>query len=120
MPHRLLEQFEVHARQQATAPALVTVAPACSAERSLTYAQLHELVFACTASLRRDAPAGSVVLLCAPNQPQLVIAFLAVLAANLTVFPVHPGLSAVELRSLAERSGARVFIGPHSRFSLCA
>src|SRR5688572_150074 len=85
MPHRLLEQLEAHARQQPAATAVTSVAPACSAERSLTYSQLHEAVLRCAASLERENPSGGVVLLCAPNQPQLVIAFLAVLAANLTV-----------------------------------
>jgi len=56
--------------------------------------------------LPQQLPAGSVVMLCSGNRPQYTAAFLAVLAAGMTVFPVAPDIAGPELLSAGQRSGA--------------
>ena len=46
------------------------------------------------------------VMLCSGNRPEFTAAFLAILAAGMTVFPIAPDIAAPELLSAGQRSGA--------------
>lgn len=105
-----------HALARPGAVALQQVAPECAAISPMTWRQLWDATNALTICLVANAEPHSTVLLCAPNRPEYIVAFLAALAADMTVFPVHPCLTATELDNSARRSGAAVFIGPRCLF----
>jgi len=79
-------------------------------ERTTNWGELERAVASLAERLRKmDAP-GRVVMLSCPNRAEFVAAFLAVLAADAWVMPVHPRLTASELRALAARCEARAII----------
>lgn len=115
MARRVLEQLARWARERSDSNAITIVAPACSAQCTVSCGELHRRTMGIAGMIRRRAAnGGEVVMLAAPNGPHFVPCFLGALAANCTVFPVHPGLAAAELHSAARRSGARIFIGATS------
>jgi acyl-CoA synthetase (AMP-forming)/AMP-acid ligase II len=77
---------------------------------ALTYTQLAAEVDRFAATLRASLPAGATVVLRCPNTRNYPIAFLAALAAGLTVFPVPDGIVPRELDDLCTRAGARAII----------
>jgi long-chain acyl-CoA synthetase len=110
MARRIIEQLAAIARDRPDSVAIKTVAPSCHTQRQLTYSELHRQVITAAHGLRLSSSAGDVVMLSAANQPEFITAFLAVLRADLTVFPVHPGLTTHEIREAVHRTGARTII----------
>jgi long-chain acyl-CoA synthetase len=111
MARQIIDQLARMAREHAEAVAIHTVAPACSAQRRVTYRELYAHVNAVAHVLRSCAAKPDVVMLCAANQPEFIATFLGALSADLTIFPVHPNLTRRELSEAARRSGARTLIG---------
>jgi len=104
MSWRLLEQLENHAREQPDSIAVQQVWPASG--ESLTWQQLLTEVKRLSEQFSAMLPAGAVVLLCCGNRPQYIAAYLGVLHAKMTVFPVAPDLTEAELLDAAKRSAA--------------
>ena len=77
----------------------------------LTYGRLAQTTLHLAGRLRRELPAGGVVIVCGANAPELIPAVLGVLTAGMRVFPTHPGLSEPELRRAAGGSQAVAVIG---------
>src|SRR5437016_5752594 len=74
--------------------------------RSLNYGELAAAVDALAMSLRARLEAGSVVILSSANRIEYPVAFLGVLAAGCTVFPVSAEAADAELMRAAEESRA--------------
>jgi long-chain acyl-CoA synthetase len=107
----VLDRLQDHARANPDGVALQQVAPACAAIAPMTWRQVWIATMALTERLTETVEPQGTVLVCSPNRPEFVVAFLATLAADLTVFPVHPTLTPAELESAARRSGATTCIG---------
>jgi long-chain acyl-CoA synthetase len=118
MARRIIEQLAAIAYDRPHSVAIKTVAPSCYAQRQLTYSELHRQVSAAADGLRLNAGAGDVIMLFAPNQPEFVTAFLAALLADLTIFPIHPGLTMHEIGEAVQRTGARTIIASADKFGL--
>jgi acyl-CoA synthetase (AMP-forming)/AMP-acid ligase II len=101
----LLARLASHAAQRPTAQAYQ------AGDGSLTYGQLHVRVTALAGALRQSLPSGAAVLLSCPNCLEYPIAFLGILAAGCTVFPVSPEAADVEIASAATQSAAKGIIG---------
>ena len=82
-----------------------------TADDGLTYGHLAQATLHLAGRLRRELPAGGVVIVCGANAPELFPAVLGVLAAGMTVFPTHPGVSEPELRRAVAGSRAVAVIG---------
>jgi len=104
---RILEDLHRNAVAFPTAPALVSVGH--SAREATNYRQLDDQVGRIAAAIRARVP-GGVVLLCYPNRPQFVSAFLGILAAERMLFPLAADLAAPELAAAARRSSAAAAI----------
>lgn len=104
MTLQLLEKLQSHAKERPDEIATRQIIP--DSGHVLSWRQLQEQVETLTADLKRDFPADATVMLCSGNRAEYVVAFLAILAAELTVFPIAPDIAAAELFSAAERSGA--------------
>src|SRR5688500_4646786 len=111
MSLQVLEQLEQHSQREPQRTAVTIVAPACSAQHSITYHELHRRTYAFAARLRTMGCEDDVVMLCLANRVEYVIAFLGALAAGCTIFPVHASVTMYELRNALQRSGAKAFIG---------
>lgn len=111
MALRLLDRLSRRAASAGDATAVRLVLPACRASVTVDYGQLHAAASALAEELRALAAPTETVLLSARNRPEFAVAYLATLAADLTVFPVHPALAPPELAAAAERAAARVLIG---------
>ena len=83
-----------------------------AASGHLTWNQLRRMVTLLASRLARENEPGDVGMLCCPNTCDFWVAFLATLKAGLNVFPISPDIPKVEMISAAERSGAKVFVGP--------
>ncbi len=77
----------------------------------LTYGHLAQATLHLAGRLRRELPAGGVIIVCGANAPELIPAVLGVLTAGMTVFPTHPGLTEPELRRAVGGSRAVAVIG---------
>jgi acyl-CoA synthetase (AMP-forming)/AMP-acid ligase II len=55
--------------------------------------------------------AGAVVLVCVPNRIEFPVAFLGVLAAGCSVFPVSAEITDIELRSLVQEARVAAIVG---------
>lgn len=106
MPIQLLRLLDEHAARQPDAPAIRVAASVDPGMTSVTYRQLRDAVHTWARQLDRELSRDAIVMLIGSNHPRFVAAFLAVLAANRSVFPVDRALTAVELSDLARRSGA--------------
>ncbi|MDT0266525.1 amino acid adenylation domain-containing protein [Streptomyces sp. DSM 44915] len=74
---------------------------------TLTYGELHERAEALARRLRaRGVTAGSVVGLCLPKSPELLVALLAVWRAGAACLPLDPGYPARRLATMAGTAGA--------------
>ncbi len=104
MALRLIEKLHAHARQRPNDFAIRQVVP--DNGHAIRWGELAERVNLLQAILRHEFPAGSTLLLCSTNRPEYTVAFLAMLSAGMTVFPVAPDIARVELQSAAERCGA--------------
>jgi long-chain acyl-CoA synthetase len=112
----VLKHLERWANERPLAVAIAH-AQSCSRQREWTWSALRTTVASLAATIRHDQRPGSVVMLCSGNRPEFIAAFLGTLAADMVVFPVHPGLTGEELRDAATRSGATAFIGSIEAFS---
>ncbi|MGZ4407850.1 MAG: AMP-binding protein [Gaiellaceae bacterium] len=91
-------------------PALIAAADG----DTLTYADLHEAVVRLAGELVASGiNPGDAVALSLPNEPAMVLAFLAVVASGAAAAPLNPGYTAVEFRSYLEdlRPSAMLFAG---------
>ncbi|MHC5027867.1 MAG: class I adenylate-forming enzyme family protein [Planctomycetota bacterium] len=77
----------------------------------LSAGDLRRAVASVAAELEASVAPGGIVLLAGPNQCEFVAAFLGILRAGLTVFPVYPTLPAAEIQRAAQRSNAAAMIG---------
>ena len=105
----LLERIAAHASDRGSAIAIRQAdAPpdAPPSARILTYAQLQAQVTALAGKLRHLLPHGAVVMLLCSNRPEFWLSYFAVLAADLSIFPISADIVAAELQVIAERSGA--------------
>lgn len=111
MSLRLIHCLAEYGRSRPGAVAVRQVDEGELANRELTYGELHRRVAAFAARLSKEVRPGDVVLLCCPNQPMYFVAFLGILAAGATVFPLNPELTEPELLAAARRSNAAAVIG---------
>ena len=105
MTTRLMQRFTNHAQQRPDVSAV------CQGNVILSYGSLFASVDGFSAVLRQAVPPGGVVMLCSPNQPSFVVAFLAALRAGVRLFPVSDQLPGGELASLAQRSSTVACVG---------
>ena len=106
MKLRLLEQVERRAREAPDAPAVRALG-----NSEVSRGELGGWTRALSARLAEAISPGGVVLICCPNQPQFIAAFLGTIAAGLRAFPVSPELADPEILSAAERASAKAVIG---------
>ena len=85
---------------------------------SLTYRQLADRIAALSGWLADQLNPGDVVMLSCPSQLEYPIAFLAILAAGCTVFPVSAEAADAELSRAAAESGAVAVIGDNRAVGL--
>lgn len=107
---RLLQDLDSHARTRSLAPAIYG---AGQDQPAFTWETLRDRVASVADTLQREAPAGGTVLLCGPNCPEYIAAFLGVLAAGDTLFPISCESAGPELASAARRclAGAAIVEG---------
>ncbi|HSZ54056.1 MAG TPA: class I adenylate-forming enzyme family protein [Tepidisphaeraceae bacterium] len=105
---RLLQELDAHAQAAPDAPAVQSVG--CPPPLVLSRHQLCDRIGAITTTIRRLLPEGSTVLLCYPNRPEYVAAFLGVLSAEATVLPMAADSAAPEIESAARRSACAAAI----------
>lgn len=108
MTLRLIENLHRHAQDQADAAAIIAAGDI--ARGSITYRQLADTVADLAAELKQRLPTGATVMLCYPNLPGYVPAFLAVLAAGYALFPVSSDMTGAELAGAAGRARAAAII----------
>jgi acyl-CoA synthetase (AMP-forming)/AMP-acid ligase II len=108
MQLQLLEKLRSYAQQQGSDIAIRQIIP--SNQCALTWLELSDRVSALAGALAHTLPGGSVVMLCSGNRPEFTVAFLATLAAGMTVFPIAPDIAGPELLSAGQRSGAAALL----------
>ena len=101
MPPGVLRQLDHHADARPDAPAVVCVG---GCEPDLTWSQLRQQVYAATAWTRTHTSADDVVALVSTNRPAMAAAFLGVLRAGRTLFPMDAALTAAEVEALTTRT----------------
>ena len=84
---------------------------------TLTHGELWAVINAISVRLRQQFQASQALLLSSPNRPHFIAAFLGILQAGMTVFPVATDLAAPELLDAAARSGAAGLIAVGTQFS---
>ena len=99
---RLIEELRSHARSRPEAWAVS--APGDMASPVMTYGRLDERVNGLAATLNRDVPPGHRVILCSPNRPEYVAAFLGVLAAGRTLLALSADSAGPEAAAAAEQT----------------
>jgi acyl-CoA synthetase (AMP-forming)/AMP-acid ligase II len=110
----LLARLRRHAADRPRALAVREVATG----RTLTYAELSAAADDLAAVLRLTLPDRSIVLLRCPNNASFDVAFFAVLAAGMTVFPVPPDVAPLEFDALAQRIGAAAVLSAELRLDV--
>jgi long-chain acyl-CoA synthetase len=108
MAMKLLQRLDAHAR---TAGRRTAYRELNAEARELSYEQLRDRVFSFAGRLRGQVKAGEVVMLSLPNRIEYPVAFLSVLAAGCSVFPVSAEIAEVELRALARETGVAAIVG---------
>ena len=103
---RVFEQLEHHAQAQPDTPAYLLVDRAGQATASLTYRQFVQAVAAAADTIRAMTPGDAIVIIQMPNCLAYPVAYLGVLAAGRTVFPLHPALTAHEVAEAAAKADA--------------
>jgi len=106
----LFAQLRRHAEQRGCEDALRVIGPMAGAHPPVSWAALCEQTFAASAWLDTHLPADAVVMLLSPNRPRVVPAFLGLLAAGHTVFPVDAALTLHEIQDLIERADVSAVI----------
>src|SRR5260221_13500670 len=105
MAMKLLQRLDAYAR---TAGRRTAYRELCGDARELSYEQLRDRVLSFARCVRGQVKAGEVVMLGLPNRIEYPVAFLGVLAAECSVFPVSAEIAEVELRALAREGGGAV------------
>jgi long-chain acyl-CoA synthetase len=105
---QLLTRLDHHAT---TAGDRIAYRELAAPARTLTYAQLRAAASAFAAHLRTRIAPGAVVMLSLPNRIEYPAAFLGILAAGCSVFPVSSEMVDVELQTLARESSAAAIVG---------
>src|SRR5689334_21527644 len=77
--------------------------PADANRRGLNFTEVSSIARGLALLLRQHFPPGSAVILCSPNRPQFLPAFLGILEAQMTVFPLAPDLAGPEMLAAAQR-----------------
>jgi acyl-CoA synthetase (AMP-forming)/AMP-acid ligase II len=108
----LLARLQRHARERSEAPAYR------QGSKTLLYRDLAGGVSTLAAWLRREVHPKDVVLLSCSNELAYPVAFLAILAAGCTVFPVSIELTEIELLRAATESAAVAVIGDNRAIDL--
>jgi acyl-CoA synthetase (AMP-forming)/AMP-acid ligase II len=85
---------------------------------ALTYGELGSEVASLASLLQRHLPPGAVVVLSCGNQLEYPIAFLGILAAGCTAFPISPGAADVEILRAADEAKASGVIGDERAIAL--
>lgn len=85
---------------------------------ALTYGELGGAVASLASLLQRQLPPGAVVVLSCGNRLEYPIAFLGILAAGCTAFPISPDAADVEMLRAAAESNALGVIGDERAISL--
>lgn len=97
----IYEQFEKVCRDFSERPAIVYLG------KKYTYSQLNEAVQGLAASLHRlGVTKGDKAILYLPNSPQWVMAWLALLRIGAVSIPISPIYTPVDLKYMANDSGA--------------
>ncbi len=89
----LIERLIEHAQRRGEAIALRQV----ETGQTWTWGQLESASRGVAARLAQDLPVGATVLLCAPNEPQFIAAFLGILRAGCKAYPLPPTSAPDEL-----------------------
>jgi long-chain acyl-CoA synthetase len=108
MPPGLLQRLREHARKGGDRPAYLEVR---SQGRELSYAQLLNAAERFSTSLGARMSKGGVIILSLPNCIEYPVAFLGILAAGHSVFPVSPEIAQRELQILAREARAVAIVG---------
>jgi acyl-CoA synthetase (AMP-forming)/AMP-acid ligase II len=98
----LLERLRRHRYDAPDKVALVELASG----RAMTWMQLDTAVGDLAQLIRNQLPAGSIVMLRCPNVPEFHVAFCALLAAGMTVFPVPHDIAEAEFIAAASAASA--------------
>ncbi|HEX5243738.1 MAG TPA: class I adenylate-forming enzyme family protein [Tepidisphaeraceae bacterium] len=104
----LLERVFRNARERPGATAVAQVWP--TAGPKVSFAALTQAIEALANQLKAALPGGAVVMVRGGNSPQYLAAYLAVLQAGMTVFPLPADLAGREMVGAAQRSGAAAMI----------
>jgi len=110
---RVLDQLQQHAESRPDAIAFADADSRDAGTQRLTYAQLAAAVVCAADAIDRATPSDSVILIQLPNALAYPVAYLGVLAAGRTVFPLHPALTAREVSDAARKTGARWIVSDH-------
>lgn len=108
---QLLDKLQHHASHRPDAVALAHVERDGQTAETFTYFEYHRAVARVAEAIGRATPAGAVVLIQMPNALTYPVAFLGVLAAGRTLFPLHPALTPYEVGVAAKIAGAGWIIG---------
>lgn len=106
MSLRLLEALSRHASERPDARAHIELASG----RRMTWSQLRDATTAMAKRVRDAVPTGSVLALCMANASDFTAAFLGILDARCSVFPVSADITAPELQAAIESSGAAAIV----------
>lgn len=83
------------------------------ADERLTYGKLMEMAKAfATACGRLELRPGDRVVVCLPNWPEYVVAFLGCMLGGFVFVPLNPRLRRHEIRYITENSGAKLAVCP--------
>src|SRR5450432_2120460 len=100
---QLLDQMAEHARTVPDAPALREI----ESGQSRNWAQLWRASGRIATMLQNNVGPGTSVILCCPNSPEFVAAFVGILRADCKVFPLAPQSAAPELAAAAAGCNAQ-------------
>ncbi|MCH8967036.1 MAG: acyl--CoA ligase [Planctomycetes bacterium] len=114
MTLELIRRLCDHATDRPRAEALRELGGEGGTDRVMTYSELRRAVLALGLRIRDDFPPGAVVMICYPNQLECIVAFLGVICAGATAFPIHPKLADSELLAASKHARAVAVMGvPH-------
>jgi acyl-coenzyme A synthetase/AMP-(fatty) acid ligase len=104
---RLLQRMADHARERGDAPALIDA----QTGESWSWRRLDAAARFVAETLLGGLSRGTVVLLCAENEPAFVAAFLGIMRAGLKACCASPACAAAELQAVASAANATAVIG---------
>src|SRR5437763_9369558 len=114
MAMKLLQRLNAHARLAGRRTAYREL---CAGGRDLSYAQLRDAAMAFATLVSGKLAPGEVVMICVPNRIEYPVAFLGVLAAGCSVFPVSADITDVELRALAQEARVAAIVGTQRAYT---